>query len=168
MLIGHLPAGYISSKLLYPRLNAPGVSIKPFIGAAMLGAVAPDFDMFYFYLGDHRQHLHHSYWTHYPVLWVGLLLASATWYYASRSNGHSALAVIFSLNGLIHMLLDSIAGKIQWLAPYSDKPYVLFTVPARYHPWWMNFVLHWTFAFELALVAWAAYLWRRSRVANSK
>lgn len=160
MLIGHLPAGYITSKLLCARLNARGASIRPFILAGMLGAVAPDFDMLYFYFADHRRHLHHTYWPHYPVVWISLLLVSAIWYYAAPVKGRAALAVIFALNGFIHMLLDSIVGKILWFAPYSDTPYALFTVAARYKPWWLNFVFHWTFALELALVAGAIYLWR--------
>jgi len=72
-----------------------------------------------------------------------------------------ALALIFCLGGFGHLLLDSVVGDIYWLAPFSGKPYSMFTVPALYHPWWLNFILHWSFAFELALLAWAAVLMRQ-------
>jgi inner membrane protein len=74
----------------------------------------------------------------------------------------AALAVIFSLNGLLHMVLDTVVGDIWWFAPFVDKPYAFFTVPAVYKPWWLNFILHWSFALELAFVLVAIYVWRRS------
>lgn len=42
--------------------------------AALLGAIAPDLDLFYFYTLDGRQHHHYSYWTHYPSVWFALML----------------------------------------------------------------------------------------------
>ena len=68
------------------------------------------------------------------------------------------LALIFSVGGLLHMLLDSVVGDIWWLAPIVDQPYALFTVPARFQPWWLNFVLHWSFVIELLIIVWAARL----------
>jgi inner membrane protein len=59
------------------------------------------------------------------------------------------------------MVLDSIVGDIAWLAPFSDERFALFEVPAIFKPWWLNFVLHWSFALELVLVASAVYCWRR-------
>jgi len=162
MIIGHLPAGYIVSKLLFPRLESAGVTLKLFLLAGITGAVAPDFDMAYFHLADHRQHHHHTYFTHFPVIWVILLLLSLSCFYLGKTKGRVALAVIFSLNGLVHMLLDTIVGDIWWFAPFVDKPFSFFTVPALYKPWWLNFLFHWSFAMELAVAGWAIYLWRRS------
>jgi hypothetical protein len=34
---------------------------------------------------------------------------------------------------------------------------------ARYEPWYLNFVLHWTFAMEMALLMSALWIWRRPR-----
>jgi hypothetical protein len=56
---------------------------------------------------------------------------------------------------------DSVVGDIAWLAPYSDEYFALFHVEAMFKPWWLNFILHWSFALELLLVALAVYLWRR-------
>lgn len=164
MFIAHLPAGYIVSRLLLPRFASRGAALKPFLSAAALGAVAPDLDMIYFYLIDDRQHNHHTYLTHFPIAWIGLLLMSAAWLHTGRAGNRAPLAIIFALNGFLHMLLDSIVGRIWWLAPFSDKSFTLFTVPALYDPWWLSFLLHWSLALELAIVMWAVYLWRRRRL----
>lgn len=60
-------------------------------------------------------------------------------------------------NGLLHMLLDFIAGNIYWLAPWVNKPFSLFTVFRLYEPWWLNFLLHRSFVLEIAIVIWAVY-----------
>jgi inner membrane protein len=162
MFFAHLPAGYISSKLLLPRFALPGAASRPFMLAGMVGAIAPDLDMIYFYLADHRQYQHHTYLPHLPIVWIGLLIASAIWLYTGRFKNNASLAIIFSLNGLIHMFLDTIVGGIWWFAPFIDKPFRFFNAPALHKPWWLNFMLHWSFALELAIVAWAFYLWRSS------
>lgn len=162
MIIGHLPAGYVASKLMFPYFEARGAVSKPFLWSGVLGAFAPDFDMVYFHLVDHRQHHHHTYWTHFPIVWLSLLLAALIWFYSARTKSSAALAVIFTINGFIHLFLDTIVGDIWWLAPFVDKPFALFAVPALYTPWWLNFLLHWSFALELAIVACAVYLWRIS------
>lgn len=60
-------------------------------------------------------------------------------------------------------VLDSVVGDIWWFAPFVDRPFALFTVPALYKPWWLNFFLHWSFALELAICAWALATYRRRR-----
>lgn len=45
MFIAHLPAGYLLAKTI--RLRTPGR--KAVMTAALLGAIAPDLDLFYFY-----------------------------------------------------------------------------------------------------------------------
>lgn len=162
MLIAHLPAGYVTSKLLFARLRAPGAAFRPFLCAGLLGAVAPDMDKVYLYLADDMRHQHHTLWPHFPIVWTGALLVSLIWFHTARSSTPAALAVIFAINGLLHMVLDTVVGEIWWLAPFVDRPFSLFTIPARHHPWWLSDMLHWTFTFELAIVAWAIYLWRRS------
>lgn len=163
MIIGHLPAGYVISRLLARYVEPLGVSRGAFLWAGVIGALAPDLDMFYFYLVDHRQHHHHTYITHYPIVWLVLLALSIIWLYSASANKHSAYAVIFSLNGFAHMLFDTIVGDIWWFAPWLDNPFAFFTVPALYKPWWLNFLLHWSFVVELAFLSWAIYLWRYPR-----
>ena len=160
MFIAHLPIGYLASRLIYPRLRSPEIERKGFLIAGMAGAIAPDLDMFYFYLIDHRQHHHHSYWTHYPIVWMCLLLLSPSLSFLGKWKALAVIMMIFSLNGLIHMLLDSVAGIIYWFAPISHKAYGLVTVQALYTPWWLNFILHWSFLIEMAIFTWAMLVWR--------
>jgi inner membrane protein len=160
MIIGHLPAGYVISRGLYPRFESFKVSPKAFLWSGMVGAVAPDIDMFYFHLVDHRQHHHHAYATHYPIVWLALLGCAWLWLRLAKQKNLAALALIFALNGFAHMFLDTIVGDIWWLAPFVDRPFALFTVPALYKPWWLNFFFHWSFGLELAVIGGALYLWR--------
>lgn len=164
MFIGHLPAGYVSAKLLFKRFADTGVATRFFVLAGILGAAAPDFDMFYFYLIDNRQHHHHTYWPHYPVLWLALLSLASLWFRFGQKRSAAALAFIFSISGFFHILLDTIVGDIWWLAPFVDKPFAFFTVPAVYTPWWLNFILHWSFALEILVLVWAFLLWRQKPI----
>jgi inner membrane protein len=163
MIIGHLPAGYVLSKLLTDKLARAGINPRYVSVACIIGAIAPDFDMLYFHLVDNRQHHHHTYWSHYPIVWLALLVTALVWYRFASVNSKARLAVVFSLTGFMHLLLDSIVGDIWWIAPFFDQPYAIFTVPALYKPWWLNFILHWSFALELLLLGWAIVLWRRTR-----
>lgn len=158
MIIGHLPAGYILSRSLSNIASACGVSARLFIIAGVLGAMAPDLDMLYFHLIDQRQHHHHSYWSHFPLVWGAILLFSLLFLSVAKDKRRPLLVSIFALNGFVHLLLDSLVGDVWWLAPFVNQPFALFTVPTHYSPWWLNFVLHWSFLVELALVVTAGYL----------
>ena len=160
MIIAHLPAGYIVSRLTLGRFRRFGVSTKAFFSAGMFGSVAPDLDMFYFYGIDQRQHHHHSYITHFPSVWLGLLLLTLLWLSLAKDKSRAVLASIFALTGVFHILFDMMAGSIRWLAPFSDQSFSVFTVPALYQSWWLNFILHRSFGIELVLLALAVYLWR--------
>jgi inner membrane protein len=159
MFIGHLPAGYVTARLLLQHVRLHGVATGSFVLASLAGAVAPDLDLLYFYLVDGRQHHHHAYVTHFPALWLALMLACAAWWCWGGTRSRALVAGVFSLGGFVHMLLDSIVGDIAWFAPFSAQRFSLFAVPALYKPWWLNFILHWSFALELALLAGAAVLW---------
>ncbi|MDB5814246.1 MAG: hypothetical protein JWN23_1363 [Rhodocyclales bacterium] len=160
MIIGHLPAGYLISSFTYMRTAADAVSRRLFIVFGMAGAIAPDVDLLYFYLIDDRQHHHHTYATHLPIVWAALFVACAWWLHAARFKQLPALALVFCINGFVHLMLDTIVGDIWWLAPFVDKPYSLFTVEPAYHPWLLSFILHWSFLLELAVLGAALWLWR--------
>lgn len=155
MFIAHAPSGYIAARLLLPRLQLPARCRKIFLWSGIVGAVAPDFDMVYFHWVDHRAHSHHTYVSHYPILWLTLLAAALLWRRRAASPVGPALALIFSLAGLIHMALDTVVGGIRWLAPVSDRFFSVTHVPAVYDHWWVNFALHWSFGLELLIVGWA-------------
>ena len=162
MIFAHLPAGYLISRCVYRKLGCDAVSRAAFVLAGLVGAVAPDFDFAYFFLVDGRQHHHHTYFTHFPVFWLALIVVSAIWFCATRFRFVPALALIFACNGFVHLLLDSIAGGIAWLAPWSIYLYSLsdlccYLVPEST----MNFV-HLSWALEVSILLCAYGVWRSS------
>lgn len=164
MFIGHLPAGYLLTRYLIKR-NPLASNSQVLLIVGLIASVLPDLDLLYFYLIDNRQNLHHGYWPHLPIVWLGLTAIS---FAAARRPGsarrHLPLLRVLYLNIFLHLVLDTLVGHIHWLYPFSSQSVVFFDVPAR-HGWWVwNFVLHWTFALELALCLWAAVLlWRDDR-----
>ena len=149
MLTAHLPAGYCLAR-------AVGGNVPLMLPAALLGAVAPDIDMIFFYLIDGGAVHHHGYWTHIPFFWLALTVVvlpilGRTRYLAAGIGFFSAV--------LLHLSLDSIAGSIMWLYPFSDRPLKLATVPPTRSHWIWSFVFHWTFAFEIAIWLTALALW---------
>ena len=155
MFIGHLPGAYLLVRPFSERLPA---ALFP---AAMVGSVLPDIDLLAFYFVDNRAHHHHDYLTHRPILWAGMLLAGL----ALRRWRPGAVLAGLGLGGLIHMALDSIAGKIAWAWPLSDFARPLVAVPATRSHWILSFLIHWTFLVEIAvcLAAAAMFLWLRQR-----
>lgn len=164
VIIGHLPSGYVLAKLISRKIDRGVVDLRLFVVIGVIGAVIPDLDMLYFHIIDNRQHHHHTYWSHYPMLWISLLAAGTIWYRFSAKKSKAIMMMIFSVCGCLHMLLDSIVGDIWWLAPFIDKPFAIFSVQATYSPWWLNFIVHWSFALELGLWFWAIVLWRSSNI----
>ncbi|MBW3631001.1 MAG: metal-dependent hydrolase [Gemmatimonadetes bacterium] len=158
MFIAHLPAGYLVTDALLRGRRVSEAARRRLLAAGLLASVAPDFDLLYFYLLSDRQRVHHEYLPHLPLAWVPVFAAAAVVLAAIRA-GHTTwlgLAII-ALNLLGHLVLDTTAGGIQWLWPFSRAEFVVAHVEARYHPWFLNFVLHWTFALELLIVALAAW-----------
>lgn len=149
MFIAHLPAGYLTARIV-ARLNG-GTATPTLIVAGLAGGIFPDLDLVYATLIDHWSVHHHRYWTHLPVVWLAVSAAALMLF---RLTGETRQrTVIFLLAVWGHLLLDSVAGDIWWLWPWLDKPFSLVAIPAIHSPWWLNFLLHWTFAVELAIVA---------------
>lgn len=166
MFIAHIPSGYVFSTMLVERARNLRVSATAVIASGVLGAWVPDFDMAYFYLFDHRQTHHHKYFSHWPLVWLMLLAVSAIWLRRSRSSKASLLALIFCSGCMLHLVLDSLVGDIWWFAPFVDRPFAMFAVPALFDPWWLNFILHGSFVVELAICLWAWLIYRRRRSAQ--
>ncbi len=159
MFIGHLPGAYLVFRTAAPNLG------KLAFAAAMLGAVAPDIDMLWFYLVDDRGHHHHSYLTHRPIIWAGILLAGIMIHvWASRTG---TFLTFFGAGGLVHMVLDSITGEVAWLWPFSDATHPLVIVQATHSHWILSFLNHWTFKVEILITVIALIVfvvtWRRSK-----
>lgn len=161
MFIAHAPSGYLLATQFVDRARTLPVRASVAVAAGVIGALAPDFDMLWFYLVDARQTHHHKYISHWPVLWLSLLLLALLWRHTRPLGAGAAVLGIFSAGGLLHMVLDSVVGDIWWFAPFIDRPFALFTVPALHTPWWLNFLLHWSFALELAICVGAVITFRR-------
>jgi inner membrane protein len=162
MFIAHLPAGYLLTRRIVPH-RSPRL-----LALGLAASVLPDLDLVEFYAIDHRRVLHHAYWTHQPFWW-GLL--ALLWLGAAlllRSRAWALSGVVLFANVFAHLALDTVAGHIRWLAPFSDTSFALVTVPPG-HAWWVsNFVLHWTFLIELAITAWAGTELLQSRATKSR
>jgi inner membrane protein len=166
MFTAHAPSGYILAKQLIARwrhLPRLPISARAAIIIAVIGALAPDVDMLYFYLADAGRTHHHRYFTHWPIVWLSLIALSALSFRYARPawKGWTFGILLFCSCAFLHLILDTLVGDIWWFAPFQDKPYALFTVPARFSPWWLNFFLHWSFIAEVLIWAWAIREYRR-------
>ena len=122
MIFAHLPAGYIMSRLLFKKIANQKVSYESFRFWAMTGAIAPDFDLLVFAIADHHPKHHHEYLTHFPLFWISLVLISLLWMLFKRNQSKNpALALIFTLNGFLHLTLDTLTGYVYWSAPFGGK-----------------------------------------------
>lgn len=161
MIIGHLPAGYIISKLSYSRFRHNIGNYRTYMFWGLFGSIAPDLDMFYFHLIDHRRTLHHKYPSHFPIVWFSLVIITALLCLPKNTREKFGIyAMLFSVSGFCHLILDTIVGNIWWFAPFSDQSFALATVPSIYKTWWVNFIFHWSFLLELAVTGWAFWLWK--------
>ena len=118
----------------------------------LLGSALPDFDMLYFYLDPAHPHTHHAYWTHTPWFWLGALLALLLIAWYLRRRDLFAIVLVGGVNILLHVILDTPTGFIEWFAPWSHAPIGYVTIPQRYRLWPLNFFLHWTFALEIVVI----------------
>lgn len=167
MIFGHLPAGYITSKLLLKNFQNCSVNANVFIFWGMLGAIAPDIDLLYYLLIDpsQPQHHHHKYVTHFPIFWLTLLLISLLWLLLHHSHSQNAASsFIFTLNGFIHIVLDTITGHILWLAPFMDRPFSLIKDSSE----GVHYFTHWTFGLEIVLIFFALLVWLTSSIREIK
>lgn len=155
MFIAHLPAGYLLAKPLLRRYQ-PRYATALLI-VALVASVLPDADLFYFYWIDQQQHHHHSYWTHWPVFWLVIVAVGLSLGALLRQTWLWQATLMLGLGTGLHMLLDTVAGGIMWLAPWSTESIVLTTVTDRYDGWLWNFVWHWTAILELMIVILALY-----------
>ena len=163
MFIGHIPAGYISTNAVFrilPQRCIEKICLRYALLWGTIGSIFPDFDIFYLLLIGKRPHLHHKYWTHIPFYWVCIFLLIFSIVIAYEKRALAIYLWIFSLNIFIHLFLDTIVGNIRWLYPFSSDGVVFFHVPALYNWGVWKFVFHWTFLFEIVIVAIATLILR--------
>jgi hypothetical protein len=162
MFICHLPAGYLATRLLLSGRGVTRETRRRLMALGLAASVLPDLDLLWFFLVDHRRQVHHAYLPHKPFAWLAALAVAAGVMRLMRASrvGWTALAVL-GVNVMLHLVLDTTAGGIRWLWPWTEAEFALSQPTARFHPWYLNFVLHWTFALEMALVIAALWVWRR-------
>lgn len=164
MFIAHLPAGYLATRYILDRHPAPRPLRRRLLALGMVASVLPDLDLLWFYFVDHRRQVHHAYLPHLPLAWLAGLAAAAL---ALRMRGAGRTQwlawAVFGANVLLHQVLDTAAGGIRWLWPFSRAEFAMSHVPARHEPWYLNFILHWTFALEVLILGVAAAVWYTSR-----
>ena len=176
MFIAHLPAGYLLTRRLVhtPRVSTssgvPEGQIRWLVAAGLAASVAPDVDLFWFYFVDGRQVHHHHYWPHLPAVCGALFAVSLFFAVATHSAFLKRLVVVVGASWGLHLVLDTLVGYIKWAWPWSERMVAFFQVPATSSHWILNFVLHWSFGFELLLVAIALRTWwgDRQRGRNSR
>ncbi len=158
MFIAHIPAGYLLTRWLRRRLNTTS-----YLWLGIFASVFPDLDLLYFYFFDNRQTLHHHYWTHLPIFWLSLWLVFTIGALAFKCRKFLAFSTIFFANIILHLVLDTFVGGINWLYPFLDKDVFLFVVPATRDFWVWSFVFHWTFLVEIVIVLWAFAVFLKDR-----
>ena len=159
MLIAHAPTGMLMAAVLI-KLKPKAVSWQRWYLMGAVMGMLPDLDMLWFYFVDHRQYHHHVYVPHWPIVWLSISVLTLVWYGIKQSKV-AAGAVLLGLTGISHMVLDSVVGDIGWLKPWHDGLYAIFEVSNRYSPWQLNFIIHWSFAMELLLLALSIWQWQR-------
>ena len=168
MFIAHLPAGYLATRLLLRGREVPRTMRRRLMTLGMAASVLPDLDLLWFYLVDERRQVHHAYLPHKPFAWLAALAVAAGVMRMMRAprSAWMALAVL-AVNVMLHIVLDTTAGGIRWLWPWNEAEFAMSQPAARYRPWVLNFVLHWTFALEMALVITALWMWLRRRAMSA-
>lgn len=156
MLIAHLPAGWLLTQRIVPRLSRDAKEGRRLMALGLVASVLPDIDLLYYYLVDGRRTLHHDYWTHIPAFWPVLLALAAAVIVLARARVPWRDFVVLLAGVFLHLVLDSVAGGVAWLYPWDTTRLALVEVPARFDWWVWSFVFHWSFLPELAILAWAA------------
>lgn len=144
MLTAHLPAGYCLTRLATGRRNA-GWAV---LAIVLVCSVLPDFDLFFFYFVDGRSLHHHRYWVHIPAFWAAVAAITLPIVWRTR---YRLVAILGFAAIILHLVLDTIAGGILWLAPFDTTLYRMTTVPAIYSHVMISFILHWTFLLEFVV-----------------
>ena len=156
MLIAHMPAGYIVAK-------AAKQEKKSVVLSSLIFSIWPDLGLIYFYFFDNTSTFHRHHFPHLPIVMAIAFIATLPLYFWKPFKKFQIYYLLFFINWLIHLVLDTFTERIFWLYPFSNEGFRLIEIPAVFHHWIISFVLHWTFAVELAIVAIALILFVRTR-----
>ena len=159
MIIAHGPAGYIFTKPASYFVSEK--NRKAFIFCGLFGSIAPDLDWIYSIFFDDLSRSHHSYWSHIPFYWlmIGIMFLPLAPFFKRTA----LLFYIFLSNVMIHLVLDTPVGGIQWYAPSSEEYVSYYIIPAVYPPeslkiipmWLWSTFHHWYFYVEIKVCIFA-------------
>ena len=151
MIIAHLPAGYLLTKLISPKFDPARKASLWF--CALAASLLPDLDILWFHLeGGVRNHLYYP--THWPLLWLALFAGAVIFLLLIKGRDLIVYPAVMLSNIMLHLLLDTLAGPIFYAATILGEKVQIIRVPAIYDWWVWNFLRHWTF--QLELMIWAA------------
>lgn len=159
MFVAHIFAGYLGSRYYVNKADPePGARQSlVYLFTGMFFSIFPDIDLLYFYfITQHQPHSHHAYWIHMPWFWVVTLLLATIISRGLKKNWQPYI-VLSGFGIASHLVLDSVAGGIYWLYPFSDIYWRMFSITPKYHWWVLNYLLHWTFLLEILIISFALY-----------
>lgn len=151
MIIAHLPAGYLLTKVMSSRFSPERSRSLWFWG--LLASILPDADILWFHLVDHGVRHHREYITHWPLFWLLLFILSGLFFFFKKRE-LLIFPIVVGANIALHLLLDCLAAPVYYAAPFSAEKLHFVQVPNLYNYWVWNFLRHWTF--QLELMIWAA------------
>ena len=187
MILAHVPAGYVSGKLINSFVQNPKL-YKAIMVGSLVGSLLPDIDMIYWYTIDQQQSNHHIYWTHIPIVYCALLPVIGISCLNKKWIKGKVFLVSMWLNVMLHALLDTFMGGILWKFPFSvrsegnlisffdaSKIPEIFTAKDVFwslgkfelQGWVVNMMIHWSFLAEVFIII-CAFLLLRKDVRNRK
>ncbi len=156
MLI-HPPVGYLIGAAMRHKYGA----VSGLMAACVLGSAIPDIDMARFWFIDHGRYNHRYYFTHWPLFWLGLSMIVLPLLYGFWRRWLLP-AVGFVLGVASHLITDTVMGPVRWLAPFSDRSWEMFRVPASHGHWILSSIGYWTFLLDVGALVLAIIVWRWS------
>jgi len=170
MLLAHAPAGYLLTRILSRTIYRDAVDPKRsdrlyqiMMAAGVIGSIAPDFDFIYHIFIDSARTPHHSYFTHFPFFWFSAMVLSIVIGRVTGKKTFAIAAVTACAGAILHLVCDTLTGVVYWLAPFNMHGFNVFTV-SDVHVWWVtNYIEHWTFLVEIAIIFTAMVIFLRVR-----
>lgn len=157
MLTAHLPAGYITTKILQKSSH-----IQTLLWCGLLGSIFPDFDFAYLILMQDFGSSHREYWTHMPFFWLCITMTFGAFILFLKPHKNILIGGIFFLTNIwVHLILDTTMAPIYWFKPFSSEAIQWFTltIEQKYNSWTLNYMLSSFFMAELSIWAIALYIW---------
>ena len=164
MIIAHLPAGYVLTRVLQKHNHT-----RRFLFLGLVASILPDFDLTYYYFLDTAPTSHRLYYTHLPMLWLAIMILVAPIVLWLKNPSIKLALTIFFSNIFMHLCLDTVPAKVYWLRPFIDEGYQLMTIPLQYQGHWvLNYMLSTVFIIEIVICICAACFWLLDFFARKK